>query len=422
MFREFLIAGNGPAGLYAARVLRRLSRDRILVVSSESHPGYSRCLLPNVLKGEREEKDIAMFAQEWYQRNGIELLAGVKVCRVDTAKKTVLTDNGREIRYGRLLIATGADPVMPGIKGITAEGVYGFRTILHLRRMIRDLDRIDRAVIMGGGFVGLKVAEALTHRGIKVSVIEKLPRLLPRMLDETAAGLIENHLARAGVEVITGQGIIEIAQKSGRVCGVITEDGIFIESGLVVVAVGVEPNVDLVGGSRIKLKRGILVDDFMQTSEACVFAAGDVAVAADYKGGTYSYNPIWPNATAQARIAALNMLGYRFRYEGNISRNSVSLFNLPVMTGGITWEEDGMRQLVEVYHSERNVYRKVNLSPDGSVSGFMAVGDLRGVPQIFREIRKQSRRGDKLYRGSGTAALIGGSLNGCQYFIQPYKN
>lgn len=412
IFRDFVIVGNGPAGLYASEILRRMSREGIAVISSEPVPAYSRCVLPEVLKGKREEKSLLLKEKRWYEDSGIDLFTGSVAVEIDVEEKSVRTAGGDEISYGRLLVATGADPLVPAIKGINSGGVFTFRKIEDLWRIQNYLEENSRVVIVGGGFTGLKVAEALIHRGNSVTILEMLPRLLPRMLDEPAAALLERHMERNGVRLITGTGAREVLSREGRVCGIVTVSGDVLEADMLIMAVGVRPCTGPLKG-RLETRAGILVDDCMRTSAEGVFAAGDVTEARDFFSGNIMHNPIWPNATAQARIAALNMLGYSFRYEGGLARNSVKIFGLPILVGGMTRGAGDSPEIVEAWDEKECVYRKLIYSARGRLSGFIMLGRFENAGRQLSLIRKTMDfwPGNNIYPVSGFTRMLGGLAN-----------
>lgn len=384
---KYTIIGNGPAGIYAAEILRKVSRDSILLVSSEPYESYSRCILPEILV--EEDMNINLRDASWCEEYGIKQYLGATVNGIDTNEKTVFSQD-HEIRYDKLLIATGADPIMIPIKGVNSKGVYGIRKLSDIENIKKDLSSVKRAVIVGGGFIGIKVAESLSMLGKQAVIVEKLPQILGRVLDSSAAGILTKLLEEHNISVATDKGVTEILEQDGRAKGVVLDDGSTLEAELVVLSVGVRPSIGFLKDTPLDTMqgRGIVVDDFMRTNIADIYAAGDVTIAKNISTGATGNLPIWPVATHQARIAALNMAGFCMKYEGGFGRNSVRVFGLPFLTAGITMKEDGDIEHIEKFDADKNVYVKNILSKEGKLKGYVSIGCLDNVGRKVSLIRK----------------------------------
>ncbi|MBA1336147.1 MAG: hypothetical protein HPY66_2106 [Firmicutes bacterium] len=384
---KYTIIGNGPAGIYAAEILRKVSKDSILVVSSEPCESYSRCILPEILV--EEDINIKLRDDSWCEEYGINQYLGTTVKSIDTENKIVFGGN-HEIEYDKLLIATGADPIMIPIKGVKSKGVYGIRQLSDVVGIKKDLNSVSRAVIVGGGFIGIKVAESLSQLGKQVVIVEKLPQILGKVLDSSAAGILTRLLEQHNISVATNKGVTEILEQDGRAKGVVLDDGSTLDAELVILSVGVRPSIGFLKDTPVDTMqgRGIVVDDYMRTNVADIYAAGDVTIAKSHSTGALVNLPIWPVATHQGRIAALNMAGYEMKYEGGFGRNSVRVFGLPFLTAGVTVKEENDIEFIERCDIDNNIYVKNILSQEGILKGYVSIGSLDNVGQKLSLIRK----------------------------------
>ena len=306
-----LIIGAGPAGVVAAETLRRVDPSSdIIILGDEPEPPYSRMALPYLLAENVGESGTHLrHGDAHFEKLAIDVRQA-RVSRVDTANRIVIVSNGAEIAYDRLLIATGAHPIKPPIQGMDSEGVENCWTLADARRILAGAKPGSRVVLMGAGFIGCIVLEALAARGVELVVVEMADRMLPRMMDETGGAIIARWCESKGITVRTATRVTEIARGNGRLT-LATEPGDPIEADLVVCATGVSPNIDFLDGAGIESDTGILVDHRLRTSADDVYAAGDVAQGPDFSTGRREVHAIQPTAVEHGRIAALNMAGSR---------------------------------------------------------------------------------------------------------------
>jgi NAD(P)H-nitrite reductase large subunit len=375
---DYLIIGNSVAAIAAAEAIRNNDRSgSIALVSREPRKAYSRPLISYYLGQRVTLRGMQYRDSLFYREKRIELLGETEVVRVIAKDKCVVCGDGTKIGYGKLLIATGGTPIMPPIKGAKTKGIFNF-TILADAEQIKeyvDHERISDAVILGGGLIGLKAAEALMALKKKVTVIELADRILSATFDIKASQIIEKAFAQQGCEIILRDSINEIISRDGKVSEVELVSGRRIEAGLVIVAVGVRPNIALVQDSGIKTNRGIIVDDQMRTSEPDVYAAGDVAEARDFEGDENIVLVIWPDAYRQGKVAGTVMAGKTASYEGGLAMNSVELAGVPTISVGLTDpQEDGfeVRQKGDIKNS---IYKKLVFKDDVLV-GAILVGKI----------------------------------------------
>ena len=380
-----VIIGAGPAGVVAAETLRRHDpSSEIVILGDEPESPYSRMALPYLLAENVGESGT-------YLRHGDahfdELAIDVRqaqVNRVDTANRIVILNYGAEIAYDRLLIATGAHPIKPPIDGMDSEGVENCWTLADARRILARAKPGSRVVLMGAGFIGCIVLEALAARGVELVVVEMADRMLPRMMDETGGAMIARWCASKGVTVRTGTRVTEIARSNGSLT-LAAEPGDPIEADLVVCATGVSPNIDFLDGTGIECDTGILVDHRLRTSTQEVYAAGDVAQGPDFSTGQQEVHAIQPTAVEHGRIAALNMAGTETHFRGSLSMNVLNTLGLVSSSFGLWMGTEGGERSVAADKAHSR-YLRLEFEEDRIVGALALgltqhVGVLRGLIQ-----------------------------------------
>jgi len=335
---HYLIIGNSAAAVGAIEAIRRCDAENpITVVADEPHHVYSRPLISYLLGGMVDEGRMDYRPRDFYTRHRVETMLGVEVTRVDPAGQSLTLAGGGTLAYDRLLIATGGRPFVPPVPGVDLEGVFTFTRLDDARSMARYIEQHEArsALVVGGGLIGLKTAEALMARGLRVTIVELADRILSMTFDHTASKLAESLLRRAGADVRTGLTVKEIVERKGRVDHAVLQDGERAECDLVVFAIGVRPNVGLIAPEAgIRVNRGIVVNRRMQTSVPNVYAAGDCAEGYDMLLGENRPIAIWPNAYRQGYVAGCNMAGVEREYEGGMPMNSVEVCGVPTIFGG----------------------------------------------------------------------------------------
>lgn len=379
MVMKYVIIGNGIASIGAIEGIRKADAEsEILVIGAEDSPAYGRPLISYLLAGKIGPERLALRPQEFYEKSNVSLILGTRVEQIDTNAKTVKTDSGESIEYENLLVATGGIPFTPPIPGADGTDVYNFTNLDHAQALISKAKDIKRAVVIGGGLIGLKAGESLFDRGVEVTILELSPRILSLAFDENAAGLAGDRLEEVGLNVRCGVSAKEIQRDGqGNLKGVHLTDGDFLQTDAVVIAIGVVPNYNLAKESGIKVDRGILVDDHMRTSADLVYAAGDVAQAKDLLFGEDRVIPIWTNAYNQGFCAGKNMAGTDITYAGSLSMNSISFYGLPTISVGTVNppEDDGSYEIATSLDEKKKSYRKLVFQNDRLV-GYVLVGDI----------------------------------------------
>jgi NAD(P)H-nitrite reductase large subunit len=312
-------------------------------------------------------------------------MLGKKVISIDSAKKSVKLDDGEEVPYSKLLIATGGTPFIPPMKGLSKERIFTFIKLDDAKQLDALVPELKHVVIIGAGLIGLKAAESLHHRGVKVTVVELANRVMAAVLDVDAGRIVEDALVKAGINIITEDTVDEILGDT-QATGVKLKSGKTIDCDAVIVAIGVVPNAGFARESGVEVNRGIITDDHMRTNLPDIYAAGDVTEGPDYLNGGNRVLPIWPNAYIQGKIAGFNMAGVDREFAGGLAMNSIELFGVPVITAGLSnIESDDLEVLKKV---EGDNYRKIVLR-GSTIVGAVFVGKIDRAGLITGLIRDQ---------------------------------
>ncbi len=385
----YLIIGNCIAAVGAVEGIRRIDREGpITVLSKEPYPAYGRPLIAEYLKGKRTRDDLRLRPSDFYDRNGVTIHLATTATQVSERKKAVKGDDGKTHLYDRLLLSTGGIPIRPHITGEQGSGIFNFQTIDDADRIAEASRRTREWVVIGGGLIGLKAAESLYDRGMKVTIIELADRILSMAFDDKASRIISRRLDEIGINIITENTVDEILRDSrNRIKGVRLKGDQILPCGAVVVAIGVAPDKELAEGTAIKTGRGVLVDEYMETSVSGIFAAGDVAEAKDWHFASWRVVPIWPNAYRQGQVAGKNMAGQRVPFSGSIPMNSVSFYGIPTVSMGVTVPPDEKGYDVMMERAEdKGLYRKLVLK-DGCLVGAVFVGKIERAGLLTGLIR-----------------------------------
>ncbi|MDH5753199.1 MAG: FAD-dependent oxidoreductase [Deltaproteobacteria bacterium] len=384
---KYLIAGAGPAGVIAAETLRLQDPEgEITLISAEDTPPYSRMAIPYVLTGKIGEEGTHLRREESHYRNiGVEVIRNRRASGLDTSAGRLSLDDGQELPYDRLLIATGSRPVRPPIAGMDLPGVLSCWTLEDAREISSRITEGLHVVLIGAGFIGTIVLDAIAMRKARITVIEAEQRMLPRMINEAGGQIIRNWCEGKGVNVLTGTRVKAITQggESPLTLELNTEQQ--IPADLVIVATGVVPNTEFLQGSGIEIKEGIVVDSHLETSVKGVFAAGDVAQGPDFSFGANSVHAIQPTASEHGRIAAMNMAGKNVEYRGSLSMNTVEIMGLLFYSFG-KWMGVSDGEHSEAADPARHRYTRLEFEGDYLVGAmqigpFEKIGILRGLIQ-----------------------------------------
>lgn len=378
-----VIIGTSAAGLAAAELLRaRDPQGEITLVSEEAELPYSRPLLTYLLGRQIRPDKIYLKTPDYFARRRLTAKWGQAVVAVRPQTRQVRLADGEELPYDRLLIASGARPRLLGLPGEQLPGVFTLRHLADVRRLEFYLTPGAPVAVIGGGAVGLKAVEAFRHRGHPVALIELEDRLLPRLLDPTAADLLAEVVREQGVRLFLNSRVTEYMESQGKIAGVALADGREIPAGAVLVAVGVEARTEFLEGTLPATPEGIPVNSFLETALPDIYAAGDCALPPPLLPGQPPAYKIWPAAVAQGQVAAINMAGGRKAYEGLLPQNSLSFLGFQLISGGMT-SPAGEGEVFAALDRRRRQYRRL-VFQEGRLVGLTLIGEVEPAGLYFQ--------------------------------------
>jgi len=383
---SYVIVGAGPAGVAAADTLSSAAPDSdIVLLGGEPEPPYSRMAIPYFLTGNiGEDGTFLRKTENFYEDRGIRYTHG-RAESVAPADGVLRLEGGETLKFEKLLVATGARPIKPPVPGLDRAGVHHCWTLEDVRRIKEIAGDGKDVVLIGAGFIGSIILEALLARGVNLTVVEAEDRMVPRMMNGTAGNLIKLWCENKGVTVLTSTRVSSVAEakEAGRLA-VDLDSGTQLTVDLVVVAAGVAPNTDFLEGSGVKLEDGIVVDEHLRSSAENIYAAGDCAKGPDFSGG-WSVHAIQPTATEHGRVAALNMLGRDVPYKGSLSMNVLDTAGL-ISTSFGRWDGVEGGEEAESLNADSFRYTRLAFEGDRLVGALTLgrtdhVGVLRGLIQ-----------------------------------------
>jgi nitrite reductase (NADH) large subunit len=368
---RLVVIGNGMAGMRTVEELLTLAPERydIEVFGAEPHGNYNRIMLSPVLAGEKRVDEIMLHPLSWYAAHGVTLHRDDPVVAIDRERGCVISRGGTEAFYDRLLIATGSKPALPPVAGCDLPGVVTFRDIKDVDAMVAAARTLTHAVVIGAGLLGLEAANGLKLRGMDVTVVHLHGRIMERQLDGPAAGMLRASLEQRGIKFHMPARTARFVGHE-RVSGVEFEDGSTLRADLVVVAIGIRPNIALGVAAGLKADRGILVDDTMRTSDASIYAVGECV---QHRGRTYGLvAPLWE----QARVCAAQLahLGGP-EYHGSLLSTQLKVTGIQLFSAGDIGDTAGSESLV-FNDLRRGVYKRVIIEDD-KLRGAVLYGDTR---------------------------------------------
>lgn len=421
MKEKLVLIGNGMAGMRTIEELLELAPDLydITVFGSEPHGNYNRILLSPVLTGEKTISEIMLNDEKWYADNGVTLLAGRTINKIDRRKRKVVAIDGTEADYDRLLIATGSNPFILPVAGHDLEGVIAFRDIADVDAMLAAAKEHRHAVVIGGGLLGLEAANGLQKQGMKVTVLHLMDTLMERQLDSVAGKMLKKELETRGIAFEMKASTKEIIGKK-RVQGVVLEDGREITADLVIMAVGIRPNVQLAKDAGIFCERGVVVSDTMQTYDPRVYAVGECV---QHRGEIYGLvAPLFE----QAKVCAnhLAQMGYG-QYVGSMVSTKLKVTGIDLFSAGDFTSNEDTEEIV-MQDAAGGVYKKIVLK-DNKIQGAVLYGDTIDGAWYFQLMRDdtdisdmrnhilygQSHLGDAGHGGADAVAAMSDNMEIC---------
>src|SRR5262252_244050 len=365
---ELVIVGNGMAGVACLeQILSHAPKFNITVFGDETHANYNRILLSSVLAGERSADDITINSIDWYQRNNIGLRLGVRVSDIDPVERIVRGDDRSITQYDKLLLATGSNPFLPPISGLDKENVYTFRNLDDTRAILQAAGKGVKAVVIGGGLLGLEAARGLQAQGCEVTVVHLLETLMNLQLDMTGGVYLQQKMEQLGVRVLTSR-VTRRLLGEGTVEGIEFANGELLEADLVVIAAGIRPNADLGRKAGVTVNRGIVVNDCMETSDPRVFAVGECV---EHRGQVYG---LVAPLLEQGKVLAATITGHKGpKFEGWKPAAKLKVMGVDVFSAGEV-EETPDTNAVRYEDPALGVYKKLIIR-ENRLTGVVLVGD-----------------------------------------------
>lgn len=383
MKKQLVVVGNGMAGMKCIEEIIQLNHDlyEITVIGAEPRPNYNRIELSKVLQGGTSFEDIIIHDWTWYEQNGIKLYTGEKVTRIHRKKKKIETSSGMKLTYDDLLIATGSSAFIPPIPGSDQEGVIAFRSMDDCLLMMDYARKFKKAIVIGGGLLGLEAARGLLNLGMETEVIHNAAYLMNRQLDPMSAGLLQTELEAQGMKFRLGQQTVQIIG-DGRAKGIRLASGSKLTADLIVFAVGISPNVDIGRDSGVAVSRGIIVDDFMQTSDKHIYAVGECA---EHQGICYGLvAPLYD----QARVLARKLCHITTEaYQGSIPYSKLKVSGVDLFSVGEIGPDISVA--VQEYDRLQFKYKKVTMR-NGKLIGAILYGDTTESQTLLGYIKHQA--------------------------------
>ncbi|MHB8481884.1 MAG: nitrite reductase large subunit NirB [Nitrospiria bacterium] len=381
---KLVVVGNGMAGIAAVEQILALHGGfEIAVYGAEPFVNYNRILLSDVLSGKKKPEETYLNNREWYEKNGIALYVNQKITAIDPAAKTVLNDQGGEISFDKLLLATGSNPFIPPIKGIEKKGVFTYRNLDDTAGMIDYAKKSHKAVVIGGGLLGLEAGRALVQRGLHVTVFHLTDRLMELQLDDESGLILKKEVERLGIRVHLNHSICEIIGEES-VEGVAFSNGKAYEADMVVFSTGIRPNIELAQKAGLNIRRGIVVNDFMETSHSDIFAVGECA---EHRGKTYG---IIAPLFEQAKVAARALTGLKDKkYEGTVDSATLKVAGIDLVSiGNFLGNSPGCEELL---YSDKgqSLYKKIVLQGN-RVVGAILLGDTSDSARLLQLVKSKT--------------------------------
>ena len=380
--QKLVVIGNGmaPGRLLEKLIDKNPDAYDITIFNAEPRVNYNRLMLSPVLSGEKAYEDIITHGDDWYERNNITLHKSARVTEIDRAKKTVKSKNGITASYDKLVVATGSNPFIIPLPGHDLKNVLTYRDLDDVEAMLDMADKGGRAVVIGGGLLGLEAAAGLKAQGMDVTVLHIMPTLMERQLDPAAAFLLRRAFEDLDIDVRCEADTKEIIEKNGKVAGVRLANGTEIEATMVCMAVGIRPSLDLARQSGLECNRGVVVGDDMRTSDKDVFALGECV---EHRKNCYGLvAPLYDMAS----VIADNLLGGSSEYHGSVMATKLKVTGIDLYSAGDFAESEGREEIV-LRDASANIYKRLVIE-DNKIIGAVLYGDTDDGPWFFDMLKK----------------------------------
>lgn len=377
---RIVIVGNGVAGVTAAETIRATDKtSEIVILSNEPGAFYSRPRLIEFLAGKSTLEQITIHAREWYAKNNIDLIDSVTIAKTDSGAKFVLDESGKKYPWDKLIIASGATSFLPPVPGAELPNVFTLRNVLDAENIKKVARELKKGVVIGGGLLGIEVANSLLSLGVpQVQVIELLDRLLPRQLDHEGSALVQRLLEMKGLSFCTGKQTLSIEKKNNGLT-IMLKDGALVPADFIVFSAGVRSDFQCVKGSAVKTNKGIIVDEFMRTSEADVYACGDVA---EYNGVLYG---LWQPAREQGIACGNHLLGKEAPFKASVPSTRLKVAGIEFASIGEIEITEGREAVVEK-DENAGIYKKLIIK-DKKLIGSILIGNVKEAVKLQQVIK-----------------------------------
>jgi len=392
---KVVIVGNNVAGTFTGQNIRFLNEEvEIEIYTQESYPYYSRVNLPELIPGKVQAEDLIVFKDDWYKDKNIKLNLNSKVTKIEPDQKFILIEGQDDpVSYDKLILALGSVPNIPPIKNareMVGKGVFTLRTIddtLEIKEYIQK-HNAKKAIIIGGGLLGLELANQIKNANLDTTVVEFFPRLLPRQLDDECSSMLRREIEKKGIKVVLNAATEEILG-NGYVSGIKLKDGQIFESDIILIQAGIRATIDLAQDSGLETNRGIIVNQFLETSKKNIFAVGDCV---EYKNQTWG---IIPACMEQSKIVAASALGLKkIEYKGTTPKNTLKIVGVELTSIGIfdpSKEEGGGWDILKRADKDDCCYQKLILK-DNKLKGAILFGDNKAMSFVYKKMEQDVTR------------------------------
>ncbi|HEY0088387.1 MAG TPA: FAD-dependent oxidoreductase [Candidatus Lokiarchaeia archaeon] len=389
---KIVIVGNNVAGTFSAQNIRNLDKDvEIEIFSEENYPYYTRIKLPDIISEQFTIENLIVFKEEWYKKNKIKINLNKKVVKINPKQKQIFVENDKKpISYDKLVIAIGSSPSVPPIKNAfeyLKKGVFTLRNVkdaLEIRNYIKT-KKVKKAIIIGGGLLGLELAKQIKNCNLDTTVVEFFPRLLPKQLDDECGEMLKKEIENMGIKIVLNVSTEEILGNSFAK-GIKLKDGRIFDSELILIQAGVKPNIDLAKDAKINTNKGIVVNQFLETGEQDIYAVGDCI---EYKNQTWG---IIPAAMEQSKILASSILGKKDdKYEGTVPKTTLKIVGIDLTSIGVfdpPEKEGGGWEILKKSDKKNCCYKKIVLK-DNKLKGAILFGEKKSLNYINSNIESE---------------------------------
>ena len=391
---RIIIVGNGIAGTFTAQNIRKLDKNaEIKIYSQENFPYYSRIKLPELISEKVNIEDLIIFKEDWYKKNNIKSYLNKEITKIQPNHKHIFIKGENDpISFDKLLLAIGSMPSIPPIKNaveMLGNGVFTLRNIdnaLEIRNYIKT-KKVKNAVIIGGGLLGLELAKQIKECDLDTTIVEFFPRLLPRQLDVDCGGMLKDIIEGLGIHVELNAVTEEVIVKNS-IEGIKIKDGREIKADIILIQAGIKPTINIAKGAKLTTNRGIIVNQYLETSQKSIYAVGDCI---EYKNQTWG---IIPACVEQSKIVASAILGINdIEYKGTVPKNTLKIIGIDLTSIGIFDPEDkdligAGWEILKNIDEKSNCYKKIIIK-DNKLKGAILFGEKNAIPYINKNIEKE---------------------------------